>query len=158
MQSSVELLQCRPPDAQDPLFAYRNAVLDMCLTDSLRDRRRRFLLETCLCGDWRSEGIKWYTEDPNPDIQTWARQVSWALLLAAVEDLQRHRWLTKLGGVRDGALMSSCHGILVINVFGLHDLLLWLEHADYLLVTHVLTKCSHPPRRGQTKTTNKSGT
>jgi hypothetical protein len=109
--ASVVVVRAPLPGESDPHTAYRKKVLDLCLSDSPRDQRRRCILEHNLCGNWADKRIEYYTSRQQPNKKAWARQCSWALLPSRIVEFQRNRWLNNTACVLDTSLLAACHGI-----------------------------------------------
>jgi hypothetical protein len=102
-----------PPSENDPRYEHRKHVLDLCLPcESLRNQRRRCILEINLTGDWDSPVLEHYCGSfLTFNKRAWARQTAWALFPCRIEEFQRHRWLNKTTCVLDVTLLCACHRI-----------------------------------------------
>jgi hypothetical protein len=126
LQGSLKVVPSGPPPCTDPRWEHRAALLDLLLTDSRSDNKRRADIEKHLNGDWSSKEVFWFTEDLFPDLKAWAERSVHAILPTPPDLFNRGRWMKSTTTMRAFALLANCHSLLERSVP------LWLQ-----LLSHV---------------------
>lgn len=104
--------QRAPPKTGDPRIAYREAVLNLCLTSSTKDKIRRVQIEADLHSDLTRRDIIWYTLDAAPNMERWPERAARALIPSSLEVFNRNRWLSKTTAWREVSLLGLTHDLL----------------------------------------------
>ena len=72
LQHNVRVYRASPPQAGHPWRCRREAILDLFLEEDRLEQRASLL--ALLTGDIDALEVAWYTLDPCPDVQAWARR------------------------------------------------------------------------------------
>ena len=111
LEYSVRPVPGPPPD--DCPFRQRlSALLDLCLTDTEADKKRRAVLETSLHSDTAQDEIYVYTSQPADfDKREWAEKVGRAMFPRAIPAIPRQRWISSLTCFQGHSLLTL-HNVL----------------------------------------------
>jgi hypothetical protein len=112
MIDSVRVLKMDPPLVTDVILERRNELLNVVLTLSEADMRRRQTIENDLHCNWGEDAIIWCTRADALDLKAWAKRSVKALMLVAPAIFNRSRWLKSLSTIRAFALPLNCHRLL----------------------------------------------
>jgi hypothetical protein len=109
LRASVVIVPTSPPDRSTPSMKRRSARLDILLTDSSKDMKRRGNLEDDVTGDWDSLEVLWHTLAREPDLDEWSWRVAGALFDGPPPMFNRGRWIKSTVTLRSFALPHNCH-------------------------------------------------